>query len=152
MPETPTEAFQLTADVVCVRDGKVLVVERRWPPHEGALALPGGYVDAGETAIAAAVRELKEETGIAVSEADLELVGFYDAPGRDPRGRFVSVVFAVTVPVGTQATAGDDAAAVRWQAPGPGLRLAFDHSQIVADAAQRLGLSRVRINLGRRDS
>ncbi|MCZ0984017.1 NUDIX hydrolase [Streptomyces diastatochromogenes] len=156
MTETPTEAIQLTVDVVGVRDGKILFVERGWEPHKGDLALPGGYVNAGETARAAAAREFKEETGVVVREEDLELVGFYDAPDRDPRGRFVSVAFAVTVPAGAQATAGDDAAAVQWQTPGPELRLAFDHDQIVADAAKKLGLpaprrSRVRINMGRRD-
>ncbi|MER0443059.1 NUDIX hydrolase [Streptomyces sp. Edi4] len=157
MTETPTEAFQLTVDVVCACDGKLVFVERGSEPHKGKLALPGGYVDAGETAIAAAVRELNEETGIVVREADLELVGFYDAPDRDPRGRFVSVAFAVTVPANTRATAGSDAAAVQWQTPSPELRLAFDHDQIVADATKKLGLpaprrrSRVRTNLGRRD-
>ncbi len=147
--EKPTEAFQVTADVVCVRDGKILLIERGWDPHKGSLALPGGYVDAGETAKAAAVRELKEETGIVVRETDLELVGFYDEPDRDPRGRFVSVAFAVTVLADTVAKAGDDAVAVQWHAPTADLHLAFDHNRIVGDAVTKLGLqpvSRVRFN------
>lgn len=149
MSEKPTEAVQLTADVVCVRDGKILFIERGWDPYKGSLALPGGYLDAGETAKEAAVRELGEETGIEIREADLELVGVYDEPDRDPRGRFVSVAYVVTVPADTVATAGDDAVAVQWQAPTSTLRLAFDHNRIVGDAVTKLGLqpvSRVRFN------
>ncbi|MFJ2783621.1 MULTISPECIES: NUDIX domain-containing protein [unclassified Streptomyces] len=134
---TETEIVQFTADIVCVRGGDVLLIERGWPPFQGRLALPGGYVDPGETARAAAVRELAEETGIQVSEPDLTLVGLYDAPGRDPRGRFVSAAFMVTVPATTTARAGDDAAAVCWVPfDAPGL-LAFDHTDIVREAQRR---------------
>ncbi|MFJ9430084.1 NUDIX domain-containing protein [Streptomyces sp. NPDC101490] len=132
---TETEMVQFTADIVCVRGGDVLLIERGWPPFQGRLALPGGYVDSGETARAAAVRELAEETGIQVNEADLTLVGLYDAPGRDPRGRFVSAAFMVTVPATTTARAGDDAAAVCWVPfDTPGQPLAFDHTDIVREA------------------
>ncbi|MEU3060200.1 NUDIX hydrolase [Streptomyces subrutilus] len=128
------ETIRYTADVVVIRGGDVLVIERGWPPHKGKLALPGGHVDAGETSLAAAARELLEETGVRVEADALTLVGVYDGVGRDPRGRYVSVAYAVTVPTDTTALAGDDAVAVRWvplAAPG---ELAFDHARIVADA------------------
>ncbi|MDL5198685.1 NUDIX hydrolase [Streptomyces sp. ALI-76-A] len=131
----------MTADVICIRGGDVLLIERGWPPYAGQLALPGGYVDPGETSRAAAARELREETGVRIAEEDLVLVGVYDHPDRDPRGRFVSVAYMATVPDGTTARAGDDAAAVRWAPLAPprdALALAFDHSQIVADAWHRL--------------
>ncbi|MGA5253324.1 NUDIX domain-containing protein [Streptomyces pseudogriseolus] len=134
-----TESVQLTADVICVRGGDVLLIERGWPPYAGLFALPGGYVDPGETSRTAATRELREETGIRVAEDDLVLVGVYDHPDRDPRGRFVSIAYMATVPEDTTAQAGDDAAAVRWTplATFHGA-LAFDHNQIVADARHRL--------------
>ncbi|MFF2411794.1 NUDIX domain-containing protein [Streptomyces sp. NPDC058092] len=128
------ETIRYAADVVCIRDGHVLLIERGWPPYKGRLALPGGHVDVGETAFCAAARELLEETGVEVSPDDLVLVGVYDRPGRDPRGRYVSVAYAVTVPADTTAQAKDDAVAVQWvplAEPGP---LAFDHDEIVRDA------------------
>ncbi len=134
MTESTPEEIRYTADVVCLRGTEVLLIERGWPPHQGLLALPGGHVDAGETARAAAARELLEETGVNVSPDDLALVGVYDRPDRDPRGRYVSVAYLAVVPADTTARAGDDAAAVRWvplSAPGD---LAFDHGDIVADA------------------
>lgn len=129
------ETIRFTADVVCIRDGHVLLIERGWPPHQGRLALPGGHVDPGETSRAAAARELLEETGVRVAPEDLALVGVYDAPGRDPRGRYVTAAYWVTVPDTTSAHAGDDAEAVHWvpldELPGD---FAFDHGSIVADA------------------
>ncbi|MFF2787605.1 NUDIX domain-containing protein [Streptomyces sp. NPDC058049] len=128
------ETIRYTADVVVIRGDEVLVIERGWPPHQGMLALPGGHVDAGETSLAAAGRELLEETGVRVDVDALTLVGVYDGVGRDPRGRYVSVAYAVAVPAGTVARAGDDAAAVRWVPLADPGELAFDHARIVADA------------------
>ncbi|MDX3490603.1 NUDIX hydrolase [Streptomyces sp. ID05-18] len=131
------ETIRYTADVVCVRGGDVLVIERGWDPHKGMNALPGGHVDPGESSRAAAARELLEETGVQVDASDLTLVGVWDAPDRDPRGRYITVAYLVTVPDDTTAHAGDDAAAVRWvplNAPGS---LAFDHGQIVATARRQ---------------
>lgn len=135
MTENP-ETFRYTADVVCIRGGDVLLIERGWPPHKGRLALPGGHVNRGETSRTAAVRELLEETGVATDEGELVLVGVYDDPDRDPRGRYITVAYVVTVPEDTVAQAGDDAAAVRWvPLNGPG-DLAFDHSEIVRAASE----------------
>ncbi|WP_330335738.1 NUDIX hydrolase (plasmid) [Streptomyces sp. NBC_00536] len=136
MTET-VENIRLTADIVATTpDGLVLLIERGWPPHKGAWALPGGWVDAGETSRAAAVRELAEETGLRVVEGDLRQVGTFDQPDRDPRGRFVTVAYAVTVPTGTAVQAGDDATSARWW-PVDSLpaQLAFDHADILAAAA-----------------
>ena len=135
MTEDETEIIRYTADVVAITpDGRVLLIERGWPPHKGQLALPGGHVDPGETSRAAAARELLEEAGVHVETDDLSLVGVYDAPGRDPRGRYVTVAYAVTVPADTPAQAGDDAAAVRLAPLDELDDLAFDHGRIVADA------------------
>jgi 8-oxo-dGTP diphosphatase len=123
-----------TVDVVILLPGdRVVLVERRNPPP--GWAIPGGFVDVGETVEAAAVREAKEETGLDVRlEA---LLGVYSDPRRDPRRHTLSVVFvgrADGEPVG-----GDDAARAvpfRWDAlPSP---LAFDHAEILRDARRFL--------------
>ncbi|MEU5666520.1 NUDIX hydrolase [Streptomyces longwoodensis] len=131
---TAREAIRYTADVVLVADGHVLLIERGWDPYEGCWALPGGHVDAGETSIAAAARELEEETGISVPLPHLRQVGAFDAPGRDPRGRYVSVAYTATLPAPVPPTAGDDATAARWWPLTALPDLAFDHADILTAA------------------
>lgn len=81
-----------------------------------------------------AVRELMEETGLAVDEKRLRLIGVYSAPGRDPRGRTVTAAYCIDVEDDPQATAGDDAAEVRWWPVSALPPLAFDHAEIIAAA------------------
>ncbi len=118
-----------TVDVVILLpDDRVVLVERRHPPP--GWALPGGFVDYGETLEAAAVREAREETGLRVRL--LDLVGCYSDPWRDARQHTITTAFlasAVGEPVG-----GDDAAQARAFAWGDLPPLAFDHSEILADA------------------
>ncbi|MFK4123553.1 NUDIX domain-containing protein [Streptomyces longwoodensis] len=132
--DTTREAIRYTADVVLVAAGHVLLIERGWAPYEGCWALPGGHVDAGETSLTAAARELAEETGISVPLPDLRQVGAFDAPGRDPRGRYVSVAYTATLPAPVAPTAGDDATAARWWPLDALPPLAFDHADILTAA------------------
>ncbi|MEV6621035.1 NUDIX hydrolase [Amycolatopsis sp. NPDC051106] len=149
------------ADMVAfaLRGGKwhVLVIQRGWDPHKGKLALPGGHVDPHETAREAAVRELAEETGVTVpASAIVHQVGVFDAPGRDARGRYVSiahaVVFAGEVP---DPVAADDAAEAEWMPVRVAVKVAaaggfaFDHGQMLAIAITAMNLPRtLRTQLG----
>ncbi|MFD9784672.1 NUDIX domain-containing protein [[Kitasatospora] papulosa] len=127
------ETIRYTADVVVTTtDGYVLLIERGWDPHAGQWALPGGHVDPGETSRAAAARELAEEAGVYAAPEELTQVGTWDAPGRDPRGRYVTVAYQLTVISGTPAEAGDDAVNVRWWPLADLPPLAFDHADIIA--------------------
>ncbi|MFE1188986.1 NUDIX domain-containing protein [[Kitasatospora] papulosa] len=127
------ETIRYTADVVVTTtDGYVLLIERGWDPHKGQWALPGGHVDPGETSRAAAARELAEEAGVYAGPEELTQVGTWDAPGRDPRGRYVTVAYQLTVIPGTPAEAGDDAVNVRWWPLADLPPLAFDHADIIA--------------------
>ncbi|MFB8353450.1 NUDIX domain-containing protein [Streptomyces niveus] len=133
MSDTETfETIRYTADVIVLAAGRVLLIERGWDPYEGSWALPGGHVDAGETSLAAAARELVEETGITVATGGLWQVGTFDAPGRDPRGRYVTVAYAATLPETVPPTAGDDATAARWWPLDALPELAFDHADILS--------------------
>jgi 8-oxo-dGTP diphosphatase len=128
----------LTVDtVVLTREPtpSVLLVQRANPPFTGNWALPGGFVDEGEGVVAAAPRELEEETGLRV--APLELLGVYDTPGRDPRGWTVSVVYLARILIRTEVKGGDDAREARWFTVAELPELAFDHTAILADALER---------------
>ena len=93
MSDGPPCTPLLTVDGVVVEDGAVLLIRRRNPPFAGQYALPGGFVDVGETVEAAVVREVQEETGLAT--AIERLLGVYSDPTRDPRGHTVSVTYLV---------------------------------------------------------
>ena len=139
MPYTyPYPRPMLTADCVVTNPRReVLLVRRGNDPYRGCWALPGGFMEMDETIEHCAARELQEETGLAVTESELRLVGVYSAPGRDPRGRTVTAAYAVRVPDGASAAAGDDAAEGRWWSLDDLPSLAFDHAQIIADASAR---------------
>ena len=140
MTQTETETFETiryTADVVVTTtDGHVLLIERGWDPHKGAWALPGGHVDPGETSRNAAVRELAEETSVYAMPAELNQVGIWDAPHRDPRGRYVTVAYHLTVIPGTPIEAKDDAVDAQWWPLSDLPPLAFDHADIIRTATR----------------
>lgn len=105
-----------------------VLIERRWPPL--GWALPGGFVDDGETLREAVVREVEEETSLLVEV--VRRIGIYDDPGRDPRGRVVSVAFHVR-PVSGTPRAKDDARNIGVFKPADFPTLAFDHARILGD-------------------
>ena len=122
----------LTVDAVVFDGlGRLLLIRRRNSPFKGRYALPGGFVEYGETVEMAAARELMEETGIGPSSQ--RLIGVYSEPKRDPRGHTVSIAYLMQV--GKAAPkAGDDARAAEFVSDWRSKRLAFDHNKIVSDA------------------
>lgn len=111
----------------------VLLIERGNDPFKGKWAIPGGFLDEDETIEACATRELKEETGL----EDITLGQFYtfSEPGRDPRGRTVSVAFIAIVNKNDhKIKAGDDAANIRWFPVDDLPELAFDHNKVLKKA------------------
>lgn len=130
-PRTPEIAVDVVIELED-RPGRPIVLIRRDRPPSGH-ALPGGFVDIGETVERAALREALEETGLEVRLAGL--LGIYSDPARDPRGHTVSIVYVATA-IGTP-QAGDDAAAILVTDAAAAPALVFDHDRILADYLNR---------------
>lgn len=122
------ENVVVTVDMLLVTsDRKILLIQRR----DGTWALPGGKLDEGERIEHAAYRELREETH--VEGVELHYAGYFDEPGRDPRGRYISHAFIgyVSDEAMVKVQADDDANDVAWWSLGALPVLAFDHDEIV---------------------
>ena len=147
------EGPHLTADVVVFtlrppQELAVLLIERGIPPFVGQFAIPGGFVQLNEDPADAALRELAEETGVERG-VSIDQLATFGAPGRDPRGRVVTIAHLALVPWDRVAHArgGDDASAATFFAirdghpvddRGKRLRLAFDHDEVIHMAVERL--------------
>jgi len=127
-PTTPLLTVDIIIELTDRVDCPVVLIERKHPPH--GWAIPGGFVDIGETVEAAAVREALEETSLEVTLT--ELLGIYSDPERDKRGHTVSIVYIAQA--SGEPKAQDDAANVQvCSASQPPGTLAFDHQQILDD-------------------
>lgn len=127
-PVTPLVAVDIVIELTDRPDRPIVLIQRRNPPH--GWALPGGFVDVGESLEQAAMREAQEETGLAVRLK--ALLGCYSDPERDPRGHTVSPVYVAEAT--GEPVAADDARSLTVVAPdGLPDALAFDHAVILAD-------------------
>ena len=120
-----------TDAIIADAGGRIVLIKRKNPPH--GWAIPGGFVDEGESIEHACRREAKEETGL-----DVDLVSqlfTYSDPKRDPRQHNVSTVYACTAPAGREPKGADDALEARWftESTVPWPELCFDHAAILRD-------------------
>lgn len=125
--------ISVTADAVIFKEDpvgyKVLLVLRKNDPFKDQWALPGGFLAENESLKAGALRELKEETGLEME--NLEQIGAFGDPGRDPRGRTISIAFVGKTKDSGQVNGGDDAKEAKWFRLNQLPKLAFDHSKIL---------------------
>jgi len=126
-PVTPLVAVDIIIELVDRPERPIVLIERRNPPP--GWALPGGFVDVGETLEQAAIREAHEETGLAVRLK--ALLGCYSDPARDTRGHTVSAVYIAEAE--GEARAGDDAGRLMLANALDLPPLAFDHALILSD-------------------
>jgi 8-oxo-dGTP diphosphatase len=122
--------ISVTVDGIVVYKNKIVLVQRKTPPFAGYYALPGGFVEYGETVENAVIREVEEETGL--KTRILKLVGVYSSPLRDPRGHTITIVYHLEV-VSGNLKSGTDAKNVKLFRYDEIPKLAFDHEQILND-------------------
>lgn len=127
-PSSPMKTPKLTIDIIINIEGKIVLIKRKNPPY--GWALPGGFVDYGETVENAAIREAKEETGLDLK--NMKQFHVYSEPSRDPRGHNISVVFTAEgkgIP-----KASDDAKEIGLFSQNDLPKdIAFDHREILED-------------------
>ncbi len=129
----------ITADGILYTEKGILLINRGNEPFQGYWALPGGFLDMGETIEDTLVREMKEETGLDVEI--VKVVGVFSRPDRDPRGQTVSTAFHVKLKDENQEpVAGDDAADFRFFSLDELPKLAFDHEEIIQKWRDQEGL------------
>ena len=127
----------VTADCVVITheaEPRVPLIKRGGEPFKDCWAIPGGFMEMNETTEQCAVRELKEETNIVIS--DLHQIGVYSKVDRDPRGRTVSVAYLAITDKAQDAIGQDDAAEVKWWPLTALPKMAFDHDDIMRDAVR----------------
>lgn len=129
----------VTADAVVITQNeprKVLLIKRGGKPFKGCCAFPGGFMNMDETLEECVIRELKEETGLVVTE--VKPIGSYSRVDRDPRGRTITIAYLIVVDEELPVKGQDDAKQAKWWPLNDLPELAFDHSKILNDTLETL--------------
>ena len=126
---------KLTADGAVLKDGKILLIRRKYDPFKGKWALPGGFVEYGERVENTVVREVYEETGLKTKIIDI--IGVYSDPNRDPRGHTITVAYFLDIHDG-KLRSGNDASDAQFFDLKDLPKLAFDHDKIINDVIRRI--------------
>jgi len=133
----------VTADIIILKKSIdqqfILLIERKHPPFEGMWALPGGFMEMDETLEAAALRELREETGI--TGVELKQFRTFSKVDRDPRHRTITTVFIGFTDDTISPVAGDDAANLQWFSTDKLPPLAFDHGEVMDMVKKNTGIT-----------
>lgn len=129
----------VTVDIILFstknQTSELLLIQRKNDPFKGRWAIPGGFIEMDEPLKQAAVRELKEETNVDISEEKLEQFYTFGKPDRDPRARTITVAYlAIIDPDDVKPEADSDASGVRWFPCDELPPLAFDHQEIIERA------------------
>lgn len=125
----------VTVDVILQKKNTILLIKRKKDPYKDCWALPGGFVEENEDLELAAKRELVEETSVVIE--NLEQIGAFGKPYRDPRHHTISIVYYGNVPEDTIAIAADDAKEANWFSIDDLPVLAFDHQEIIQKALEK---------------
>lgn len=135
--------IRLTVDALIKKGDEIVLIERKNPPYKGCFAVPGGFVEYGETVEDAVVREAKEETNLDVKVDGL--VGVYSNPDRDPRGHTVGVAFLCSISGDSEISGGDDASSAEFFSIEEVLDmdLAFDHKQMIKDMIDKISAGKI---------
>lgn len=121
----------VTVDIVIETEDGIPLIRRGSQPFQGSWAIPGGIVEDNETVEEAAIREAREETGLEINS--LKLMGVYSRPGRDPRGRSITIVFIAEAADGKPKSGSDAASIFIFDPHKIPEELAFDHAEILRD-------------------
>jgi 8-oxo-dGTP diphosphatase len=134
----PAVTVDLAVFALLGEELRVLLIRRKHDPFAGSWALPGGFLEMDESIEAGARRELKEETGFDAT-GPVEFLGAYGDPGRDPRGRTISLAHVALIRgIDRNVAGGDDAEEAAWRLANESrpLGLAFDHDKMLGQALE----------------
>ena len=126
---------KLATDGVILNDDSIILIKRKNNPFKDKWALPGGFVEYGETVEDSVIREILEETSLNTTIKDI--VGIYSHPSRDPRGHVVSIVYLLDI-ISGNLKGGDDATEARFFNLDDLPELSFDHDKIINDVIKKV--------------
>lgn len=136
--EYPKASNTVDAIIISQKEKKLLLIKRLNQPFKDFWALPGGFIEMEETILESVKREVLEETSL--TNLKFKEFGFYGDPGRDPRGRTISMIYYAYCDQPELAIANDDAKALAWFDFNSLPDLAFDHAKIIKEFLNKINI------------